>query len=242
MKMYLWVGALMDFCPENRGTAFFCDRAILCREMTVEAKTSHMSALQTREDQSTSGFTHFVLPWWHEWIHSQCPAGNCCGWEGLSCCQKSCLQNQMCFTLAKESCEGDVKCHRGCTYHREYLVHDWSRTVTDQGLWLSYTAVQEHSQDWTQYATQLGQHWCDPAMLPEGKPWAHLTCSSRPDWFSSRGWLPCSLASPWWSLFSPAISSPPILVFTLYDLCQQTKQPGLFPEVPLFSVKDRWHF
>lgn len=40
------------------------------------------------------------------------------------------------------------------------------------------------------------------------------------------------------SLLHPQAS---ILVFTLYDLCQQTKQPGLFPEVPLFSVKDRWH-
>lgn len=61
----------------------------------------------------------------------------------------------------------------------------WS--MTDQGpwwirgLWLSYTAVQEHSQDWTQYATQIGQHWCDPALLPGGKPWEHLAFSSRPD-------------------------------------------------------------
>lgn len=57
------VGAQMDFCPESKEEQHFSyDRAILCREMTVEAKPSHMSTLQTSEDQSTSGFSHFVPP------------------------------------------------------------------------------------------------------------------------------------------------------------------------------------
>lgn len=240
--MYLWVGALLDFCPESKEQQHF--------PMT---EPHFAERWQQKHNQV------IWVPCKQEKTRVLLVSATLCSCDGTSessrelprlgkasAVARRAVSKARCASPWQSSCMKEMWNLIQAFWIRFFLTGNvWS--MTDQGpwritlwdrLWLSHTTVQEQSQDWTQYATQM---WCDPALLPGGKSWEHLAFSSRPDWISRQGWLLCSLANPWWTFFASATSSPSILVFTLCDLCQQTKQTGPFPEVPLFSVKNRWH-
>lgn len=202
----------------------FCDGATLSRETIVEEKPSHLRTLQAREEQITSVFSLFALPWWPEWtpwwpVWILCrSAGNCCGLG----------QSQLVGRRANSKTRWASPWKRTCLWRRRetslmlYLltaggVHEGPWPA--KGPWLSlHCSARALSGPHTNAKGFLGQHWCDPALITWRKTWAYLSLSSRPDSFSSQGWLLCRLANPWWFLLAPTTQSTYSCIYIMWPM------------------------